>query len=123
MEQNQTLTKIEQLMDERQWTMYKLAKESDIPYSSLNALFHKNNQPTLSTLEKICAGFRISMYEFFLDYPPYREETPRLNETESNFIEVYRDLGARDKRLLFQIAKLMQMNQGNNEQSNSEALE
>ena len=34
-----------------------LAKESDIPYSSLNSLFLKNNQPTLSTLEKICKGF------------------------------------------------------------------
>ena len=50
---NDTLMKIQKLMNERNWSLYKLAKESDIPYSSLNSLFLKNNQPTLSTLEKI----------------------------------------------------------------------
>ena len=54
---NDTLMKIQKLMNERNWSLYKLAKESDIPYSSLNSLFLKNNQPTLSTLEKICKGF------------------------------------------------------------------
>lgn len=63
---NTTLKKIMDLLEERQWTIYRLAKESGIPYSSLNSLFQKNNQPTISTLEKICAGFHITMCEFFL---------------------------------------------------------
>ena len=49
---NDTLMKIQKLMNERNWSLYKLAKESDIPYSSLNSLFLKNNQPTLSTLDE-----------------------------------------------------------------------
>ena len=52
MELNKTLTKINLLLEQRHWSMYRLAKESGIPYSSLNSLFQKNNQPTISTLEK-----------------------------------------------------------------------
>ncbi len=74
---NRVLQRIKSLMDERQWSLYKLAKESGIPYSSLNSLFQKNNQPTISTLERICNGFHITMSEFFSDSAPYRmtEET------------------------------------------------
>jgi len=50
MELNKLLTKIQQLLDERNWSLYKLSKESHIPYSSLNSLFLKNNQPTVVTL-------------------------------------------------------------------------
>ena len=39
MNKNITLMKLELLMNERNWSVYKLAKESDIPYSSLNNLF------------------------------------------------------------------------------------
>ena len=48
---NDVLQKIKELMEERGWSLYKLAKESGIPYSSLNSLFQKNNQPTITTLE------------------------------------------------------------------------
>lgn len=120
-ETNQTLQKIEQLMKERNWSIYKLALESDIPYSSLNSLFHKNNQPTISTLEKICAGFHISMYEFFLDYPPYREETHKLDKNETIIIETYRSMEARDQKLLLQIAKLMIKNHSEELHSNSDS--
>ena len=49
---NDTLKRINELLDKRNWTLYKLAKESDIPYSSLSSMFQKNNQPTIATLEK-----------------------------------------------------------------------
>ena len=107
MQLNKTLVKIKELLTERNWSMYKLAKEADIPYSSLNALFQKNNQPTLSTLEKICTGFHISMFEFFSDYPPYREEFSTLNEPEKELIKIYKELNHSDKKLLLQFAKIM----------------
>ena len=71
MKLNKLLIKIQQLLDERNWTLYRLSKESNIPYSSLNSLFLKNNQPTVSTLEKVCDGFHITLSEFFAeDTPP-----------------------------------------------------
>ena len=62
---NEVLQQIQKCMSERNWTLYKLSKECDIPYSSLSSLFAKNNQPTISTLEKICDGFNITLSEFF----------------------------------------------------------
>ncbi len=99
MELNKVLIKIQNLMNERNWTIYKLAKESDIPYSSLNSLFLKNNQPTISTLEKICAGFHITMAEFFSDEPPYRTQSYQFTEDELRIIAMYQSLNPHDKRL------------------------
>lgn len=99
MELNETLMKIKDLLKERNWSIYKLAKESDIPYSSLNSLFLKNNQPTISTLEKICKGFHISMGEFFSDDTPYRENSYSFSSDELTIIEMYRSLNAHDQKL------------------------
>ena len=57
MNQNYVLSRIKELLEQRNWSLYKLAHEASIPYSSLNSLFQKNNQPTVATVEKICAGF------------------------------------------------------------------
>jgi len=108
MELNKTLIRIKELLDERNWSMYKLAKEADIPYSSLNTLFQKNNQPTLSTLEKICTGFHISMFEFFSDYPPYRQDSVSLSDDEITLLNIYRSVNTSNQKLLLQIAKLLQ---------------
>lgn len=62
---NDVLNRIQTLLNEREWTLYRLAKESGITYSSLSSLFKKDNQPTISTLEKICTGLNISLNEFF----------------------------------------------------------
>lgn len=74
MKLNKLLTKIQELLDERNWTLYRLSKEANIPYSSLNSLFLKNNQPTVSTLEKVCDGFHITLSEFFAEDTPYRKK-------------------------------------------------
>lgn len=105
MKQNETLAKIAKLMEERKWSLYKLAKESSIPYSSLNSMFQKNNQPTLSTLEKLCAGFHISMAEFFSDSPPYRMDSFSFTEEEIELIEMYRELNKIDQKLFITYTK------------------
>lgn len=100
---NNTLSQVKKLLDERSWTLYKLSVESGIPYSSLNALFRKNNQPTLPTLEKICNGFKITLGEFFADCTPYRESFDRLEEDEIVLLREYRKLRSRDKENIISI--------------------
>ncbi len=102
---NRTLLKIRKLMKERNWSVYRLAKEADIPYSSLNSLFQKNNQPTLSTLEKICDGFHISMSEFFQDCTPYRADTYQFASDELELINLYRELTGPDQKILLSYVK------------------
>lgn len=59
------LARIRQLLDERNWSLYKLSKESGVPQSTLSNLFSRNNHPSINTLEVICKGFGISLAQFF----------------------------------------------------------
>lgn len=97
---NDILKKIRTLCDERDWSLYRLAKESDIPYTSLSNMFSRNTQPTINTLSKICDGFGITMSSFF-DTP--LEKNPNtfvLSEQEKNIVEIYRSLNAPYKDLM-----------------------
>lgn len=107
MESNKTLLKIQELLDERNWSLYKLSKESGIPYSSLNSLFQKNNQPTVSTLEKICIGFHITMADFFSENTPFPKNTYDITKEERMIIELIRSLNKRDHKLALDFLKLL----------------
>lgn len=65
MEDFDVLARIQELCKQRSWTYYRLAKESDIPYSTLNTMLRKTNAPTVHTLQKLCTGFGISLEQFF----------------------------------------------------------
>jgi len=105
MELNKTLTKINLLLEQRHWSMYRLAKESGIPYSSLNSLFQKNNQPTISTLEKICDGLNITMGEFFSTQFLQSDSNQVLSKDEQELLNMYRSLDKNDQKLLLTYTK------------------
>lgn len=107
---NEVLCKIKELMEERGWSLYKLAKESGIPYSSLNSLFQKNNQPTITTLERICAGLHITIGEFFSDCTPYRQPEQEYNKEEKDIITSYRNLNRNNKKLFLGFLALLEKN-------------
>ena len=107
MELNYILQKIQLLMEQRKWTMYRLAKESGIPYSSLNSLFQKNNQPTISTLEKICSGFGITMADFFCDDLSYLKPSILLTEREKKLLDKFRTLKPKNQKLLLSILEMI----------------
>lgn len=101
-EENYTLDKIKQLCTAKGWSVYKLAKESKIPYSSLNNIFIRNTQPTIPTLAKICQGLGLSMSEFFQDGFPddyfFRYKT--LSNDEHELLEIYRNIDTNEKKIL-----------------------
>lgn len=59
------IARIQQLVTLRGWSYYKLAKQSGIPYSTLNTMMLKTNAPSIATLTKICRGLDISLAQFF----------------------------------------------------------
>ena len=61
------LERIKNLMSERGWTEYKLAKEAELPQSTISTLFSRNNLPSIPTLEAICQGLGITMSQFFAE--------------------------------------------------------
>lgn len=104
---NDVLSKIKELLDERGWSVYKLAKEAEIPYSSLNSLFQNNTLPTIIILEKICAGLHITIGEFFADKTPYRKEEFEYSSEEVQLINSYRNLNKGNKKLIKGIIDLI----------------
>ena len=59
--------RIRELMDIKNWSEYKLAKEAGLPQSTISHLFKRNNAPTYPTIEAICGAFGITMAQFFAD--------------------------------------------------------
>lgn len=59
------IVRIKELCESRSWTYYRLAKESGIPYSTLNTMLHKTYVPSVPSLAKICDGFGITLAQFF----------------------------------------------------------
>ena len=62
---NDPVLHIKELCAERDWSYYQLAKSSGLSYSTISTLLNNNNLPSLTTLEKICSGFGISLADFF----------------------------------------------------------
>ena len=69
--------RIKQLMEERSWTDYRLAKESGLSHSTVTNMFNRNNAPTLPTLEAVCQAFGITLAQFFTE-----GNSPELTEEQ-----------------------------------------
>lgn len=60
-----TLARIQELREARKWSVYRLAKLSGIPQSTIATWYQKNLCPPIDKLEIICDTFGISLSEFF----------------------------------------------------------
>lgn len=74
------LDKILQLRKSRNWTEYRLAEESGVPQSTISSWYSKGIIPSISSLEKICKAFGITMSHFFATGLEYVELTPQQKE-------------------------------------------
>ena len=82
--------RIRALCDARSWTCYRLEKESGIPYSTLNTMLNKTGTPSIASLEKICAGFGITLGQFYAE----NDERVLLTSEQCELLEVWDQLTA-----------------------------
>lgn len=95
------INRIKQLCEERGFSYYQLAKRSEIPYSTLNTMFLKDNQPSLPTLKKLCNGLGITMLQFF-----NTEDTPvSLSEIQKECLSLFDVLTPEDQALVISYMK------------------
>lgn len=57
--------RIRELMEERGWSEYRLAKEANLSHSTVSNMFNRNNAPTLPTIEAVCRAFELTLVQFF----------------------------------------------------------
>ena len=92
---------IKELCKEREWSYYRLAIEAQIPYSTLNNMLHRDNIPTIPTLQKICDGMGITLSDFFAD----KVGEAHLTQSQTEVLELFSALNQSDKKLMIAYAK------------------
>lgn len=82
-----THERLRQLLNERGWSEYKLAKRCGLSESTIANIFRRNTVPSIATLETICSGFGITMSQFFAEGDMV-EITPELKELFENWVNL-----------------------------------
>ena len=95
--------RIKQLMDDRGWTDYRLAKQSGLSHSTVTNMFNRNNAPTLPTLESVCRAFGITLAQFFSE----GDSPNTLTEEQQKLFSRWSTLSDEQKRLLLELMNTM----------------
>ena len=75
-----TLQRITELKNRRDWTDYELAERSGLTQPTISAWYRKSYEPTVSSLEKLCEAFSITMTQFFAVDDHLVDLTPEQHE-------------------------------------------
>lgn len=59
--------RLKQMIQQRGWSEYRLAKECGLSESTIANIFRKNCTPSFPTLETICGAFGVSLSQFFAE--------------------------------------------------------
>ena len=82
-----TLERLRQLLDDRGWTEYRLAKECGLSQSTIGNIYRRNTTPSIDTLEIICKAFGITLSQFFAEANMV-ELTPELKSLFDSWISL-----------------------------------
>ena len=74
------IERLRNMMAERQWSEYRLAKESQLSQSTITNIFHRNTIPSIPTLKCICEAFGISLSQFFGENTATTSQMELLND-------------------------------------------
>lgn len=70
--------RIEELLKEKRMTKYQLAKQADIPLSTLSTMISHKSLPRYDTIYKLCSGFKVTVSYFFKEKEVVEEETEEV---------------------------------------------
>ena len=95
------ISRIEALMEDRNWTAYRLAKETGLSSSTITNIFRRNTVPSIPTLETICKAFGITLAQFFAEDLNMVALTPE----QKSFFDHWANLTPIQKELLEKIVQ------------------
>ena len=94
--------RIRELMSERKWSEYRLAIASGLSQSTVANIFNRNTTPSIATLESICAGFGITLAQFFAE-----GDMVELTEEQKEMFAAWSSLSKDQKDVLRQLIFVM----------------
>ena len=95
------LNKISVLRERRSWTIWKLSEESGVDQSTISAWYKKGRSPSVSSLEKICDAFNITMSQFFSD----GDSPVTLTSDQQEMLENWSALNKKQKEIILILIK------------------
>jgi len=87
----------------RGWTEYHLAEQADLPQSTISSWYRKNTVPTLSSLEKVCSAFGITLSQLFAE----GEEAVSLTPSQRALLERWSRLTKEQQDAVFMLIDKM----------------
>lgn len=97
------IERIDQLMQERGWSNYRLCLESGLSTSTIANIHRRNTVPSIPTLEAICNAFGITLSQFFQEESCF----VALTEEQKNFFDKWVTLTSNQKKLLAELVNEM----------------
>ena len=94
--------RIDSLLKQRGWSVYRLGKESGLSQSTLAHIFREDSAPTISTLETICKAFGITLSQFFAE-----GDFVSLTAEQQNMLDKWATLNEDQKRLVLDMIENM----------------
>ena len=95
--------KLRTLIKARGWSEYRLAKEAGLSESTIANVFRRNTNPSIPTLEAICAGMGITLSQFFAENEMI-ELSPELKE----LFDCWVSLTIEQKQAVLQMLRVFQ---------------
>lgn len=77
-----------------------MAEKSGLPQSTISSWYRKNMQPSISSLEKMCDAFNITLSQFFTD-----ASTVELTERQQELLHEINRLSKNQQEKLLQFLK------------------
>lgn len=97
------LAVITKYREDRSWSEYQLAERSGLPQSTISSWYRKNMVPTLSSLEKICAAFGITLSQLFAE----GESPVSLTGSQRKLLEHWSKLSEEQQAVIFALIDKM----------------
>jgi transcriptional regulator with XRE-family HTH domain len=79
------IKRIDYLNKKHGWSQYRLAKEANLPPTTIANIFYRQTLPSIPTLQAICNAYPITLSEFFLE----EEDSQVLAASEQHRLLAY----------------------------------
>ena len=90
-----TKQRIADLVKERGWSNYELAKRSGVQLTTIQNMYHRNYEPTIPTLQALCKALGISLSQFFAE-----GDLVDITEEQRDLLTMWSRLSDEQKRIV-----------------------
>jgi len=97
--------RIQELCAKKHLSRYRLAQRSGVPLISITRYIKGVKSPAITTLEKLCIGFNMTLSEFFEDVG--FQPDPALTTSQNRLLEIMSGLCEEDQQNLLAYAEYL----------------